>query len=89
MGKVRQVLANLCAYTHLWQVVRERRLPSSAKPGFSIALLGLFCPFFWIALFTGASKAELIFHGCHSGLVFSAGVFLMLKGLSEHRKSSE
>ncbi|MBU2953161.1 hypothetical protein [Marinobacter sp. F3R08] len=89
MGKARQVLANLCAYTHLWQVIRERRLPSSARPGFSIALLGLLCPFFWIALLSGASKAELIFHGSHSGLVFCAGVFLMLRGLRQHRNLPE
>jgi len=86
MGKTRQSLVNLCAYTHLWRVIRERRLPSSARPGFSIALLGLFCPFFWIALLTGASRQELIFHGSHSGLVFCIGLVLMLKGLRQHRE---
>lgn len=85
MQKARQLLANFCAYTHLWKMVREGKLPSSAKPGLSIALLGFFCPLFWIALFTGASKEELIFHACHSGLVFCIGVFLMLKGLSQDR----
>ncbi len=89
MQKSRLLLANLCACTHLLRVVRlalrEHRLPSSAQPGFCIALLGLLCPLFWIALLTGASKAELIFHGSHSGLVFCIGIFLMLKGLSQHR----
>lgn len=85
MRKTWQILTSLCAYTHLSRVFRERRLPSSAQPGFCIALLGLFCPLFWIALLTGANKAELIFHGCHSGAVFCIGIFLMLKGLSQHR----
>jgi len=81
MRKIR--LASLCAYTHLWQIIKARQLPDSAKPGLTIALLGLFCPFFWIALFTGASKAELTFHACHSGLVFCIGMVLMLKGLRQ------
>ncbi len=90
MGKVRKALVRLCAYTHLWRVIRsaieERRLPASAKPGFSIALLGLFCPIFWIALFTGASKGELIFHACHSALVFLIGIGLMLIGFSQREQ---
>lgn len=90
MQKSRQLLASLCAYTHLWRVIRvavkERRLPDSARPGFSIAMLGLFCPFFWIALFTGASREELIFHGCHSALVFLIGLFLMLNALARERE---
>lgn len=90
MYKVKQILTRLCAWTHLWQVAatayRERRLPDSARPGFSIAMLGLFCPFFWIALFTGASREELIFHGCHSALVFLIGLFLMLNALARERE---
>lgn len=84
MRKIR--LTSLCAYTHLWRLIRERRLPDSAKPGVTIALLGLFCPFFWIALFTGASRAELTFHACHSGLVCAIGIVLMLKGLRQSRE---
>ena len=83
-------LLNLCPYTHLWRamkrVVAERKLPSSARTGASIALLGLFCPFFWIALFTGASREELIFHGCHSGLVFLIGLVLMLNALARQQE---
>jgi len=89
MRKPRQFIACLCAYTHLWKIIKEGRLPPSAKPGFSIALLGLLCPFFWVALLSGATKEELIFHACHSGLVFFMGVFLMLKGLAQQGKRKE
>ena len=82
MRKPWHCLTDLCAYSHLWRILKARKLPASAKPGFTIALLGLFCPIFWIALLTGASRNELIFHGCHSGLVFAIGLTLMLKGLS-------
>jgi len=31
-------------------------------------------------------REELIFHGCHSGLVFLIGLFLMLKGLTRQQE---
>lgn len=89
MQKTRHSLTNLCAYTHMWKVLKERKLPSSAKPGLTIALLGFFCPLFWFALITGASKGELIFHACHSGLVFLVGVFLLVKGVNQHGQSEQ
>ena len=79
-------LLNLCPYTHLGRAIRrmatERKLPESARTGALVALLGLFCPFFWIALLTGASKGELIFHATHSGVVFLIGIVLLLVGLA-------
>jgi len=89
MRSVGQVLMRFCAYTHLWQVLKfsfkERRLPESAKQGVFIALLGFFCPIFWFALLTGASKGELIFHACHSGLVFFIGLVLIVKALKAEK----
>ncbi len=77
-------LIGLCPYSHLWRAVRrmvaERRLPDSARPGASVALLGLFCPFFWIALLSGASGSELMFHAAHSAIVFGIGIALVLAG---------
>ncbi|WP_417250606.1 hypothetical protein [Celeribacter sp.] len=82
-----RALLSLCPYTHIWRAAKravlERKLPDSARPGATIALLGLFCPFFWVALFSGASKGELIFHACHSGLVFLIGVIMMVVGLAK------
>ena len=79
-------LLNLCPYTHLWRViktaVKERTLPTSAKLGANIALLGIFCPLFWMALLRGASRSELIFHATHSGIVFTIGIVLMLVGMA-------
>lgn len=78
-------LLRLCPYSVLWRAVRasvkERRLPSSARPGAMIALLGLFCPLFWTALLRGASRSELLFHASHSGIVVCIGLLLMLAGL--------
>lgn len=90
---IRTHLLNLCPYTHAWRAFRrmvaERKLPESARPGASVALLGLFCPFFWIALFSGASKAELIFHATHSGVVILIGVVLLLIGLAKENDASK
>lgn len=86
-------LLNLCPYTHLWRAVKrmvaERKLPDSARTGAYVALLGLFCPFFWFALLTGASRAELVFHAVHSGVVFLAGVVLLVIGLAKDGGTTE
>ncbi|WP_087024946.1 hypothetical protein [Thaumasiovibrio subtropicus] len=84
-------ITNLCPYKHIFQLVKtaikERKMPQSARSGFMIAMLGLFCPLFWIALFTGASGKELLFHATHSGLVISIGLVIMVQGLlKEHEK---
>ncbi|QKV18991.1 hypothetical protein [Oricola thermophila] len=81
------VLLNLCPYSHLWRAVRrmvtEHKLPESARPGACVMLLGVFCPFFWIALFTGASRSETIFHATHSGVVILIGVIMFLIALAK------
>jgi len=84
---------SFCAYTHLYCVIKhvitKRKLPDSIRQGAFIALLGFFCPFFWTALFTGASRGELIFHFVHSGIVFFFGILLILKALSKERFAKE
>ena len=76
-----------CPYTHLWQAIKtaykEKKLPASAKNGAMIALLGLFCPLFWMAYFRGASGSELLFHAAHSGAFVVIGVIMMLAGLAK------
>lgn len=80
-------LLNLCPYTHLWRAAKHavttRSLPRSARPGAGIALLGLFCPFFWIALLGGAGKGELLFHATHSGIVILIGIVMMLASMAK------
>jgi hypothetical protein len=41
-------------------------------------LVGFFCPFFWIALFSGVRGQTLYFNAIHSGLVmlFGFGYFI-------------
>lgn len=83
-------LMTLCPYVRLWGIVRTaiatKKLPESARPGAFITLLGLFCPLFWIALFTGASRAELTFHATHSGLVCCIGILLMIAGWRKEKQ---
>lgn len=78
-------LLKMCPYSVLWKAIKvainERRLPRSARQGALIALLGLFCPLFWIAYFNGASGKELIFHAVHSGTFVVVGLVLMVIGL--------
>jgi hypothetical protein len=82
---VGQMLLSVCPYTHLWRVIKtsiaERKLPAATRQGAFITLLGIFCPIFWVALFTGASASELKFHAIHSGIVVLIGVVLMISGL--------
>ena len=78
-------LFKLCPYFQLWQTgkmaIKERQLTAFGRQGSLIALLGLCCPFFWVALFRGASRGELILHAMHSGIFIIIGVVLMLLGV--------
>jgi hypothetical protein len=86
---VPQMLLKACPYTHLWLVIKtsisERKFPAAARQGAFITLLGIFCPIFWIALFTGASAEDLKFHATHSGIVALIGVVVMVAGLMKNK----
>jgi ABC-type arginine transport system permease subunit len=77
----------------MWGLLRstitERKLSVTAKKGALIALIGLFCPLFWTALFMGASKKELIFHGTHSAIIFLTGLVLMVAGMVKDRQKEK
>jgi len=79
------MLLSICPYTHLWDViktsVKKRKFTAFARQGALIMLLGFCCPFFWIALFSGASGAELKFHATHSAIVAGIGLVIMVLGL--------
>jgi len=87
------LILNICPYTHLWRVikkaVKECKLPAAARQGSYIFLLGLLCPFFWIALFRGASPEELRFHATHSGIVALIGLVIMIRGLIKEKPSDK
>ncbi|GAB2648075.1 hypothetical protein GCM10026988_15120 [Vibrio panuliri] len=82
-------LAKWCAYSHMFKVfsalINGEDISDQTRAGRNIALLGLFCPFFWYALFTGASKAELAFHATHSGVVFLIGMVIMFVSMRKKK----
>jgi hypothetical protein len=84
-------LTKLCAYTHLFKVisalVNGEDISELTKGGRNIALLGIFCPFFWFALFSGADEAEVMFHGTHSSIVFFIGIAIMTLGIRKTKSS--
>ncbi|HML31985.1 hypothetical protein [Sporomusa sphaeroides] len=58
---------------------RESELAARVKSGRNIALIGVFCPFFWFSLFFGAPLDVVYFNAVHSGIVIVIGLGLMLK----------
>ena len=52
----------------------ERYLKSKTTFGVGIILIGIFCPIFWISVFTGAQGDELIRSGINSLLVVLFGI---------------
>lgn len=74
-------LSKWCAYSHLYRlllsITRGDKLSEQGKAGRNIALLGLFCPFFWYALLSGAQTSTVMMHAAHSGIVFLIGVVIM------------
>jgi Na+/melibiose symporter-like transporter len=78
-------------------------IQSQMKTGKIIALIGLFCPLFWIALFSGQSAGAVLFNFCHSMLFVILGLFMYFtkkrkllemieekeKGLTHKSKTSE
>jgi len=75
-------LSRWCAYSHLYRlllsITRGDKLSEQGKVGRNIALLGLFCPFFWYALLSGAQTSTVMMHATHSGIVFLIGVVIMV-----------
>ncbi|MDA8226376.1 MAG: hypothetical protein M0T74_01490 [Desulfitobacterium hafniense] len=51
----------------------EKRLIGKMKTGRNIALIGVFCPIFWSALFMGASGSILLLNAIHSGIFICIG----------------
>ncbi|MGE9291537.1 MAG: hypothetical protein ACQKBT_11135 [Puniceicoccales bacterium] len=78
-------LSRCCAYHHLLQVVRVLvkggDISDLTRTGRTIALLGFFCPIFWIALLSGADASTIALHAGHSGIVFLIGLAIMVFSL--------
>ena len=59
---------------------QEQQILQKVKLGRNIALIGVFCPFFWMALFSGASRDVVYFNAMHSGIVIAIGYVILIKG---------
>lgn len=83
-------VSKFCAYSHMFKVLSILKngedMSSQMRTGRNIALLGIFCPLFWYALFTGASTSELIFHATHSSIVFLIGVVIIFVSLKKKKQ---
>jgi len=84
-------LSKWCAYSQMYRLLlilfNGGEWSEQTKIGRNIALLGIFCPFFWFALFSGADSSELAFHACHSSIVFLIGVVIMIVSLTKKSKT--
>lgn len=72
--------------------LQEQLIIRKVKLGRSIILIGVFCPFFWISLISGASRDIMCFNAIHSGIVIALGYVIMIRGridLSRCRKNNE
>jgi len=90
LKKVIAKLGGLCAYTHIVKVItgllHNKGLSEQTKVGRNIALLGFFCPFFWYALLTGASKQVVIMHAIHSSIVFLIGIVIIFVSIRKQKE---
>ncbi|MGR5063880.1 hypothetical protein [Photobacterium sp. DNB22_13_2] len=82
-------LSKWCAYSHIIKafsvLIKGGQISEQTKAGRNIALLGFFCPIFWIALFSGADAQSLAFHATHSGIVFLIGIAIMVASLKKQQ----
>jgi quinol-cytochrome oxidoreductase complex cytochrome b subunit len=66
--------------------IQEKRLPQASKSGITIALLGFFCPLFWIPFLSGKPVRELRFDIIHSGIFVVIGIGMFLCGILAQRR---
>ena len=80
--KILSKISKWCAYSQIYRLIllRYKKVEYSelTKIGRNIALLGLFCPFFWFALFSGADPSVITFHAYHSSIVFIIGIIIII-----------
>lgn len=80
-----KAIFNFCPYTHVFRTIRasikEGKMPQSARTGVIIALLGLFCPLFWVPFLRGEPLEKLWFDVLHSGAFVVIGITMFLWGV--------
>jgi hypothetical protein len=73
-------------FRNIKAAVQEKRLPQASKTGIFIALLGFFCPLFWVPFLSGKPLNELWFDIIHSGVFVAIGIGMFLWGIIAQRK---
>ena len=58
----------------------KQKWNGTVRTGRNIALIGVFCPFFWLSLLSGASAQMIRFNAVHSGAVVLIGLATMACG---------
>ncbi len=61
--------------------VPDRRLADGVVTGRNIMLIGVFCPFFWLSLLSGAGRDQIRLNAIHSGVVAFLGLVWMAKSM--------
>jgi len=83
-------LFNFCPYTHIFRsiktAVQEKKLPNASKTGVFVALLGFFCPLFWVPFISGTPLRDLWFDMLHSGTFVVVGIGMFLWGIFAQNK---
>jgi hypothetical protein len=91
ISKMLSGISKWCAYSQMYRLLlalfNGAEWSEQTKVGRNIALLGIFCPFFWFALFSGANSSVLTFHACHSSIVFLIGVVIMIISLTNKKQN--
>ena len=86
-------LVKACPYALLGKQCKDvlKGQPSSPKPsknkthlfkagiktGRNIALVGVFCPFLWYAILSGASRNFILLNLIHSGIIVGLGLLVL------------
>jgi len=65
---------------------REQNLLDRVRKGSTIALIGFFCPFFWVLLFSGAGQVDVYFNAMHSGAVILIGIIFLMQSRFDLQK---
>lgn len=90
--KIKKIL-NFCPYTHLYKTIKiavtEKKIPQASKSGLIIALLGLFCPLFWVPFLSGTPIDELWFDIIHSSAFIVIGLGMFLYGFISQIKNKD
>jgi len=71
---------------------KTQRFKEGIKTGRNISLIGVFCPFLWYSIVSGASKNFIILNLIHSAIIVGIGILIIISyylALLNYRKKTE